>query len=105
MAAAAVLGAPAATVIATAGPAAAGATVVSTETELRTAFDTDSSIVLANDITLTDCSGGGAVTRSAGAPVEVMGEGFTITPDLRRQPLRARRQRRDVPERDADGRA
>ena len=75
----ALLGAPAATLVATAGPAAAGATVVSTEAELRAAFDTESSLVLVNDIEISDCDGGGAVTRSANAPVTLDGAGFTIT--------------------------
>ncbi|MGH8985368.1 MAG: choice-of-anchor Q domain-containing protein [Acidimicrobiia bacterium] len=71
--------AAAATLVVTAGPAGAGAMVVSTEAELRAAFDTESSIVLANDIELSDCIGGGAVTRSANAPVNLEGAGFTIT--------------------------
>jgi hypothetical protein len=74
----ALVGASAAMLMVTAGPVAAGATVVSTEAELRAAFDTDGSIVLANDIELTDC-GTGALTRSANAPVNLEGAGFTIT--------------------------
>jgi hypothetical protein len=74
----AALGASAAMLVVTAGPVAAGATVVSTDAELRAAFDTDGSVVLANDIELSDC-GAGALTRSANAPVNLNGAGFTIT--------------------------
>ncbi len=57
----------------------AGATTVSTEAQLRAAFDTDSSIVLANDINLTDC-GSGDVTRNTGGTALVLdGAGHTVT--------------------------
>ena len=52
---------------------------MSTEAELRAALDTESSLVLVNDIEISDCDGGGAVTRSANAPVTLDGTGFTIT--------------------------
>jgi hypothetical protein len=58
----------------------AGATTVSTEAELRTAFATDSTIDVAADITLTDCTGGGAVERLVGVtgPITIDGHGHTI---------------------------
>ncbi|HSO95774.1 MAG TPA: right-handed parallel beta-helix repeat-containing protein [Acidimicrobiia bacterium] len=58
----------------------AGATTVSTEAQLRAAFDTGSSITLANDINLSDC-GSGDVTRSignAGVGLALDGGGHTI---------------------------
>jgi hypothetical protein len=77
---AALAGAPAAFVIGTAAPV-EGQTVVSTEAELRTAFANDSSIQLANDITLVDCSvSGGDVDRDGpNAAVTFDGRGHTIT--------------------------
>ena len=61
----------------------AGATSVSTEAELRTAFANDGLVEFSNDITLADCTGGGgAVERSIDAPVIIDGHGFTLDPDL-----------------------
>jgi hypothetical protein len=64
--------------VALAGPA--GAVSVSTEAELKAAFASDSQIDVSADITLTDCSGGGAVERGAAVadPVTVDGHGHTI---------------------------
>lgn len=58
----------------------AGAVTVSTEAELRAAFASESQIDLAADIVLTDCTGGGAVERSAANtdPVTLEGHGHTI---------------------------
>jgi hypothetical protein len=61
----------------------AGATSVSSETELRAAFASDTQVDLAADITLSDCSGtdAGAVVRPGtnSDPVTLDGHGFTIT--------------------------
>jgi len=58
--------------------ATAGAVEVSSEAQLRLAFDTEADLL--NDITLVDCtSNAGAVTRSVDTPVVVDGHGFTIT--------------------------
>jgi Right handed beta helix region len=61
-----------------AGPA--GAVSVSTEAELRAAFATDTQIDVQADIVLTDCTGGGAVERTAAVtdPVTVDGHGHTV---------------------------
>ena len=57
-----------------------GAATVSTEAELRTAFATDSSVVLANDITLTDCVERDVDRNSPNdGPVTVDGQGHTVT--------------------------
>lgn len=58
----------------------AAAVSVSTEAELRAAFATDTSIDVEADITLTDCTGDGAVERTAAAtdPVTVDGHGHTV---------------------------
>ena len=56
----------------------AGATPVSTEAELRAAFAADASVELLNDITLTDCTGGGAVERTTTDAVVLDGQGFTL---------------------------
>lgn len=56
-----------------------GATTVSTEAELRLAFANDDLVELSNDITLTDCTGGGALERTIASPVVVEGNGFTLT--------------------------
>jgi hypothetical protein len=56
------------------------ATAVSDEAALRAAFANDGAVDLQNDITLTDCSGGGgALERSLDTPVTLDGHGFTIT--------------------------
>ena len=70
----AVVGALAAVVVAPS----AGATDVSTEAELRDAFQNDVTVDLLNDITLTDCAAG-ALSRPSGDPVTLDGHGFTIT--------------------------
>ncbi len=57
----------------------AGATLVSTEAQLRAAFAADASVELANDITLIDCTGGGAVERTTTDPVVLDGQGHTLT--------------------------
>jgi hypothetical protein len=58
----------------------ASAVDVSTEPQLRDAFDDEAQVDLVKDITLVDCSvDAGAVTRSVGTPVVVDGHGFTIT--------------------------
>ncbi len=61
-----------------AGPA--GAVQVSNEAELKTAFASDTQIDIEADITLTDCTGGGAVERAAAVtdPVTVDGHGHTV---------------------------
>ena len=53
---------------------------VSNEAELRAAFATDTQIDVQADIVLTDCTGGGAVERTAAVtdPVTVDGHGHTI---------------------------
>jgi hypothetical protein len=58
----------------------AGAVTVSTEAELRTAFATGTTIDVEADITLTDCTGGGAVERLVGVtdPITIDGHGHTI---------------------------
>jgi hypothetical protein len=58
----------------------ADATTVSTEAELKAAFAADTTIDVAADIVLTDCTGGGAVLRTAAVtdPVTVDGHGHTI---------------------------
>src|SRR5260370_42672188 len=56
----------------------AGATTVTTEAQLRAAFDTDSSIVLANDINLTDCAAGDLTRNTGGAALVLDGAGHTI---------------------------
>src|SRR6266511_2863159 len=76
--------APAAYVITTATPA--GATTVSNEAQLRSAFDTDGQITLANDITLTDCGSGDVDRNTSDAALVLEGAGHTITqtcPDVR----------------------
>ena len=61
----------------------AGAATVSSESELRAAFASDTQVDLAADITVTDCSGSaaGAVVRADTNtdPVTLDGHGFTIT--------------------------
>jgi hypothetical protein len=69
----------AAGVLTFAGAAPAGATPVSTEAELRAAYATDASVELLNDITLADCTGGGALERTTTDPVVLDGQGFTLT--------------------------
>ncbi len=61
-----------------AGPA--GAVQVSNEAELKAAFASDTQIDIEADITLTDCTGGGAVERAAAVtdPVTVDGHGHTV---------------------------
>jgi Right handed beta helix region len=61
-----------------AGPA--GAVQVSNEAELKAAFASDTQIDIEADITLTDCTGGGAVERAAAVtdPVTVNGHGHTV---------------------------
>jgi hypothetical protein len=64
----------------TAAPA--GATTVTTEAELRTAYAdaAETSIVLADDITLADCTvGGGDLDRDSGVALTLDGAGFTVT--------------------------
>ncbi len=58
----------------------AGATQVSNEAELKAAFATDTQVDIEADITLSDCTGGGAVDRMAGVtdPVTVDGHGHTV---------------------------
>ena len=58
----------------------AAAVTVSNEAELRTAFATDSQIDVQADIVLTDCTGGGAIERTAAVtdPVTVDGHGHTV---------------------------
>jgi len=68
--------APAAYVIATATLAAA--TTVATEAELRAAFDSDSEVVLANDIDLVDCGEGDVDRDTATGPLVLDGQGHTI---------------------------
>lgn len=53
-------------------------TGVSTEAELRAAFATDAAVVLENDITLTDCTSGGAIERTVTDAVDLDGAGFTL---------------------------
>jgi hypothetical protein len=52
---------------------------VSTEADLRLAFDTESEVTLANDITLVDCEEGDVDRDAGGTAVVVDGAGFTIT--------------------------
>lgn len=63
--------------------ASAGAATVTTEAELRAAFAADTTVDLANDIILTDCSAGdgGSLLRpdTNTDPVTLDGHGFTIT--------------------------
>src|SRR6266511_2737640 len=61
-----------------AGPA--GAVQVSNEAELKTAFASDTQIDIEADITLTDCTGGGAGELAAAVtdPVTVDGHGHTV---------------------------
>ncbi len=62
----------------------AGATTVSTEAQLRAAFVdvNETSIVLANDITLTDCSGTGQdIERSSATALTLDGAGHTLRLD------------------------
>lgn len=61
----------------TAAPA--GATAVASEPALRAAFAADASVELVNDITLEDCTGGGALERTSLDPVVLDGQGFTLT--------------------------
>ena len=58
----------------------AAAVTVSNEAELKAAFATDTQIDLQADIVLTDCTGGGAVERTAAVtdPVTVDGHGHTL---------------------------
>jgi hypothetical protein len=63
-------------VVVAAAPAAA--VEVSNEVQLRAAWATASSIELDHDITLTDCTGGGAAERTSIAPVVLDGDGHTI---------------------------
>ena len=58
----------------------AAAVTVTTEAELKAAFATDTQINVEADITLTDCTGGGAVERAAAVsdPVTVNGHGHTV---------------------------
>jgi predicted outer membrane repeat protein len=56
----------------------AGAVTVSSESELRTAFGADDSIVLANDITISTCPGS-TITRNLASTLVLEGGGFTIT--------------------------
>ena len=58
---------------------AAGAVDVSTEAELRTAFNADAEVTLLNDITLTDCEAGDVDRSSAVGPLTFDGRGFTVT--------------------------
>lgn len=53
-------------------------TGVSSEAELRAAFATDDVVVLEDDITLTDCEGGGALERTVTDEVLLDGNGFTL---------------------------
>jgi hypothetical protein len=64
--------------VALGGPAVAA--TVSTEAELKAAFATDTQIDIEADITLTDCTGGGAVERTAAVtdPVTIDGHGHTV---------------------------
>src|SRR5260370_42213813 len=66
------------TLVGLASPAAA--VTVSNEAELRAAFATDTQIDVQADIVLTDCTGGGAIERTAAVtdPVTVDGHGHTI---------------------------
>src|SRR6201999_2030889 len=61
----------------------AGATTVTTEAELRTAFASDATVDLGASITLTDCAAGdgGSLLRpdTNPDPVTLDGHGFTIT--------------------------
>jgi hypothetical protein len=70
-----------ATAVVTAAPASAA--TVTTEAELRAAFAADTTVDLAADITLTDCTAGdgGSVLRpdTNTDPVTLDGHGFTIT--------------------------
>ena len=56
----------------------AGAATVADEASFRTAWDTDTTITLDADITLT-CSGGGEAVRTGTAPFTLDGQGHTIT--------------------------
>ena len=58
----------------------ASAVTVSNEAELRAAFATETQIDVQADIVLTDCTGGGAVERTAAVtdPVTVDGHGHTV---------------------------
>jgi len=56
----------------------AGATTVTDETSFRTAWDTDTTITLGADITLT-CAGGGEAIRTGTDPFTLDGQGHTIS--------------------------
>jgi hypothetical protein len=56
----------------------AGASTVSTEAELRTAFANEDNIVLANDITITTCPSS-TLERNSSSTLVLDGAGFTIT--------------------------
>ena len=58
----------------------ASAVTVSNEAELRAAFATETQIDVQADIVLTDCTGGGAIERTAAVtdPVTVDGHGHTV---------------------------
>jgi len=56
----------------------AGAATVADEASFRTAWDTDTTITLDADITLT-CGGGGEAVRTGTAPFTLDGQGHTIT--------------------------
>ena len=56
----------------------AGATTVADEASFRTAWNTDTTITLDADITLT-CGGGGEAVRTGTAPFTLDGQGHTIT--------------------------
>src|SRR2546429_1906734 len=58
----------------------ASAVTVANEAELRAAFATETQIDVQADIVLTDCTGGGAIERTAAVtdPVTVDGHGHTV---------------------------
>ncbi len=56
----------------------AGAATVADEASFRTAWDTDTTIILDADITLT-CDGGGEAVRTGTEPFTLDGQGHTIT--------------------------